>query len=210
MQSAITQGPARSTAPLHRNRSAVAILVGIIGFFLIWGAALSAGPSGGRASDYVNTYSVLLVLLCPMLVLLPIYGFAGIMDAGRWLVRRPAPGDDPGDAVMFFQLAAAFSMASGFLNMLVGLVISLTTLSGSSSLLGSGMALALLSQLYGVFAAVVCVAAAGFIARRHGHALSGAPLARRSAGVAGVTLIAGALTTLIVFCILLLSARPNL
>lgn len=111
------------------------------------------------------------------------------------------------EAVVFFQVAAAFCLAFGFIATVVGLIVSLANLR-SPSQLGPGVAAALLSQMYGVCLAVTCLALAAFIARRHAAMGAMKPLARRAATAGGLTLIAGSLTTLIAFGIMMISMRP--
>jgi len=153
--------------------------------------------------------SAALVLLTPLTILIAVYGWTGVLDACTWIIRKPTPGKTAEDAVTFFQLGAAFALAGGFLATVVGLIIMLTRMDSIGGV-GPGMAIALLSQLYGVFLAVICVAVAAFIARRHNSLLCAAPLARRAAGIAGITTIAGTLTVMIAFGILMLSIAPNL
>lgn len=195
--------------PIHRDRHLIPILIGIIGFFVVLGVAQSIQAGRNSQNGGVHAYSFLIVCLAPLALLATVYGWAGVADAFLWIVRRPTPGEASREAVTFFQLGAAFAMAFGFLNTLVGLVLSLTDLADTRRL-GPGIALALLSQLYGVFIAVACIAAAAYIARRHQESPVLAPLARRAASVAGLTVVAGTLTTLLVFGILMLSVAPGL
>ena len=195
--------------PIHRDRHLIPILVGIIGFFVVLGIAQSIHSGRDSKGGGVHAYNFLIVCLAPLALLATVYGWAGVVDAFFWIVRRPTRGTSAREAVTFFQLAAAFAMAVGFLNTLVGLVLSLTDLTDTQRL-GSGIALALLSQLYGVFVAVTCIAVAAYIARRHRETRVLTPLATRAASVAGLTVVAGTLTTLLVFGILMLSAAPGL
>lgn len=195
--------------PIHRDRHLIPILVGIIGFFVVLGVAQSIQVGRNMQQGWVHAYSFLIVSLAPLALLAVVYGWAGVVDAFLWIVRRPTTGDASREAVTFFQLAAAFAMAFGFLNTLVGLVLTLTDLADTRRL-GPGIALALLSQLYGVFIAVTCIGIAAYIARRHQGSPVLAPLARRAASVAGLTVVAGTLTTLLVFGILMLSVAPGL
>ncbi|HKQ46942.1 MAG TPA: MotA/TolQ/ExbB proton channel family protein [Phycisphaerae bacterium] len=199
----------RGAEPIHRDRHLIPILVGIIGFFVVLGIAQSIHTGRDPQGGGVHAYNFLIVCLAPLAMLAAVYGWAGVVDAFCWIVRRPTRGTSAREAVTFFQLGAAFAMAVGCLNTLVGLVLSLTDLTDTQRL-GSGIALALLSQLYGVFVAVTCIAVAAYIARRHRETRVLTPLARRAASVAGLTIVAGTLTTLLVFGILMLSAAPGL
>jgi hypothetical protein len=198
--------------PIHRDRHLVPILLGIIGFFVVLGVAQSIQPGREARAGWVHAYSFLVVCLAPLALLGAVYGWAGVLDAFFWIVRRPTRATTAREAVTFFQLAGAFAMAVGFLNTFVGLVLSLSELADPDApqRLGPAIALALLSQLYGVLVAVVCIAVAAYIARRHRQTRVLTPLARRAAGVAGLTVVAGSLTTLLIFGLLMLSAAPGL
>lgn len=195
--------------PIHRDRHLIPILVGIIGFFVVLGIAQSIHTGRDSEGGGVHAYSFLIVCLAPLALLATVYGWAGVVDAFCWIGRRPTPGTAPREAVTFFQLAAAFAMAVGFLNTLAGLVLSLGELADMQRL-GPGIAMALLSQLYGVFIAVTCIAVAAYIARRHRETPVLSRLAARAASVAGLIVVAGTLTTLLVFGILMLSVAPGL
>ncbi len=196
--------------PFHRNRNAVSSLVGIVGFFgvLGWATAMGAGD-GSLANMLLDGPSAMFVVATVVMLMLAVYGFSGAIDAFAWIFRRPTPGKTAHDAVVFFQLAAAFALAAGFLGTMVGLVIMLGNMEDVSQI-GGGMAISLLTQLYGVFIAVICIAIGAHIARRHNGAATAVPLARRSAGIAGITVIAGTLTALVAFGIVMLSVMPNL
>ena len=208
MQSIIEGAGGSAHTPIHRDRNLRSILAGIVGMLTLWAVALSSASSAGEVGRYVNVYGVLLVLLSPLAVLTPIYGFAGVVDAFAWIARKPGGGRGARDAVTFFQLAAAFALAFGFINAMIGMVIALARSGGMPKELGGQLAMALLSQLYGVFVAVMAISIAAYISRRHRYALVRAMVGRRAASVAGLTVIAGSMTTLVVFGILMLSAMP--
>lgn len=199
--------PVASDRPVHRDRNVISMLVGVVGFFLVWALALGAGGSGGDLNTFVHLPSVLIVIVSPAAVLMAIYGWAGMVDAVCWIFRKPGAAGNADDAITFFQLAAAFALATGFLGTLCGLVLMLANLSDPSSI-GPSMAMTLLTQLYGVFVAVVCIAAAAYIARRHQCVATAKAVGFRAASVAGITTIAGTLTVLVGFCILMLSLSP--
>lgn len=195
--------------PVHHDRSVLAALVGIIGFFCVWGVAVAVAGEGSTLPAFLNLPSLLLVVVAPFVILSGVYGWAGVVDAWMWVFRRPVPGRTAEDAVTFFQLAACFAMVSGFLATAVGLILTLRRPENFRHL-GSGMAVALLSQLYGVFLATAYLAASAYITRRHGGAGGSSPIARRSIGIAGLIAIAGVLTAMITFGILMLSVSPCL
>lgn len=205
----IPHDPHNPAPPFHRNRNVIAVLVGIVGFFAIWGVSTILGRPGEAWRAFVDMPSAVLVLLTPVSILLAVYGWSGVLDAFRWVARKPSEAEfrTAGQAVIFFQLAAAFSLAGGFLATMIGLMLALRN-AAELDRVGPGMAIALLGQLYGVFLAVACVALAAHIARRHGVFTSGTPLAHRAASVAGLTTIAGTLTAMIAFGILMLSRAP--
>lgn len=201
--------PADMRTPVHRHRGMMSAVVGIFGFFCAWGVALRLG--GEAAAALYHLPSLCVVIGGPVSLLLVIFGWSGFVNALAWLGRRPksAAGHDAAQAVAFFQLAAAFAMTSGLMATLVGLVLMLTRLDDPRTL-GPGVGLALISQLYGVFLGVACIAAGAFIARRHGGPDVGSAAARRSAGIAGIIAIAGTLTALVVIGLLMLGLSPIL
>jgi hypothetical protein len=201
------ESPYPLAPPAHRDRQVFAALGAIIGSLLVWGFAVAQARPDGGATSWLPASGMLLVLLGPVAVMMLIYGPAGAVDACLWLFRRPTPGPAAKEAAAFFQLAAAFFLAGGFLATIITLVMMLRVL-GQPDHLGRGMALALLNQVYGVCLAAASIALAGRILRRHHEPLALLPIARRSAGVAGITLIAGSLTTLIAFCMMRLGESP--
>ncbi len=198
-----------SHLPLHRNRSVLSVLVGIIGFFCVWGVTVAIAEEKSALAAFLNVPSLLLVVLAPLVILVGVYGPAGFLDAWTWIFRRPAQGKTAEDAATFFQLAACFSLVSGFLATAVGLVLTLRQVENLRQL-GSGMAVALLTQLYGVFLATAYLATSAYVARRHGAVNEASPAARRSVGLAGLIAVAGVLTAMIAFGILMLSISPCL
>lgn len=182
----------------------ISALVGVVGFFLVWGVVLSIGSGNDPVGRFLNVPSALIVVVIPLLILLSIYGWAGIVDAWLWVARTPTPGKTAEDAVTFFQLAAGFALATGFLGTLVGLCTMLANMDDPAQI-GPGLAMVLLAQLYGVFIAVVCISIGAYIARRHHCVATAKAVGFRAASVAGITTIAGLFTVLISFCILLLS-----
>ncbi len=208
MASADTDRLACTSPPIHRDRNALSALVAVIGFFCVWGVAVALIDDGDVLASFVNLPSMVLVALGPMVLLAGICGWADALGAWTYIFRKPTPGKSAADASTFFQLAAAFALASGFIVTTISLILVLRRLD-SPAQLGPAMAVALLSQLYGVFMAVGYIAAAAYIARKHQGPGVAAPVARRAAGVAGVTAIAGILTTMIAFGILMLSMAPS-
>lgn len=192
-----------SSVALHQDRNVTSILAGVVGASLLLGSMLYLMADEAQGG-FVNVHAMLWVLIAPPALLFSIYGWAGVVDAFTYIARPPAPGKTADDAVTLFRLWAAFALASGFVATLAGIVVMLTALDDASRL-GQKMAIVLLSQLYGVFAAVICVSIAAIIARRHNGAESTMPLAREAAGVAGITVIAGTLTVLVAFGILMLA-----
>ncbi|MFH1418935.1 MAG: MotA/TolQ/ExbB proton channel family protein [Planctomycetota bacterium] len=193
---------------MHRHRNVVSVIVGVVGFLAVWGCALQMGTGGDVAGAFFDVPSALLVLIAPLAIMIAVYGWAGVIDACWWVFRKPTPGKAAEEAVGFWQLWGAFALASGFLGTMVGMIVLLTWMEDPSRI-GGGMAVALLTQLYGVFVAVICIALAAHIGRRHNGPGSVGHLARRGAGVAGITTIAGVLTAMVCFGILMLSLAPS-
>jgi flagellar motor component MotA len=207
MQSANNDQLAPLRTPVYRDPTVLSALVGVIGFFCVWGVGMSLAGDVRKLTAFVSVPSVLLVVCAPLVILIGVFGLAGVIDAWTWLFRRPTPGKTADDAATFFQLAAGFTLASGFLATVVGLILALKDLTDARRA-GLTMSVALLSQLYGVFLAVVFMAISAYVARRHNGAGGMLAMARRSTGLAGLTTIAGALTAMIAFGILMLSISP--
>ncbi|MFQ5500958.1 MAG: MotA/TolQ/ExbB proton channel family protein [Phycisphaerae bacterium] len=198
--------PRSGTGSIHRDRNVISALGGIVGFFMLWGFMLVTGSNGYFVNTFIDMPIMAGSILLPITILLTIYGGAGIVDAFGTLFRKHTPGKTAADAVTFFQLWAAFALATGFLLTVVGLVIMLKNMDDVSKI-GPGMAISLLSQLYGVFIAVTCLACAAIIARRHNGSVVAQPLARQSIGVAGITVVAGTMTVVISFGIMMLALQ---
>lgn len=193
--------------PIHRNRTLMAILIAVFGFFLVWGVAQVAPGADKGLMLLADTSSAVLVGGVPLLILTMIYGWAGVGDALSYLFRKPAPGKTAADAATFFRLWAAFALASGFLATMVALIVMLGHMDEPARL-GPGLAVAMVSQLYGMLAATTCIALAAAVTRRHNGPASLAPVASEAAAVGGVTIVAGTITTLMAFGILILSLSP--
>lgn len=200
------EAPAASL-PAHRNRTVAPILVGIFGFFALWGWTASSAAANAYAV-FVNVPAAILTLIAPLAIMTAVYGWAGVVDAVLWVFRKPAQGQTAQEAAVFWQLFAAFSLASGCIGTLIGLVAVMSRLAVPTTL-GSGIAVSLLTQLYGVFLAVIGISLSAHIARRHNSAAAAATIARRGASLAGVTTIAGVLTAMIAFGMLMLSISPS-
>jgi flagellar motor component MotA len=180
-------------------------MIGVIGFFGGWYLALTLTEADSHA--FWSLPSLLVVTLTPAFLLSVLYGGTGMLNLAACTVRPPSSDRQVIEAVSFLQLAAALYLATGFITTLIGLILRLSNL-GSPARLGPAMASSLLGQLYGVLFALVCLAFAATIARRHHAAVHS--LSRRAVGVAGIATVAGTLTTLILFGILMLSLAPNL
>ena len=201
--------PSPSKVPAHRNRTLMAVLMAVFGFFLVWGVA-QVSPGADRGLMLLaDMRSAVLVVGVPLLLLTMIYGWAGVVDAVAYVFRKPTPGKTATDAATFFRLWAAFALASGFLATLVALIVMLGRME-NPALLGPGLAVAMVSQLYGVLTAMMCTALAAVVTRRHNGPASLSPVASEAAGVSGVTVVAGTITTLMAFGILMLSLSPAL
>ena len=201
--------PPPSDAALHRNRTLIPVLLGVFGLSLLSGVLLASPSLGGVLSELVDVPIAVLVIGTPLLVLTLVYGWAGVVDACGYCFGHPSPGKKAADAATFFRLWAAFALAAGFLVTLVGLILMLGHLNDPAQL-GPGLSAALLGQVYGVFIAAACVVLSAVVTRRHNGQAALAPLASEAAGMGGITVIAGTVTTLIAFGILMLSLSPGL
>ena len=209
MQTLDAPGASTEESPIHRNANLLAILVGVIGFFVIWGLLLDRSSQDSSIDPIVSLPTLLLVVGSPIFVLLGVYGWAGVVDALTYIFRRSSRDGSAAEAVTLFQLWAAFAMATGFLTTMIAMITLLARLDDPRHL-GPGIALALVGQLYGVFTAVVCIACAALIARRHHGCAALSLVTRPAVSMAGMIVIAGAMTALVAFGILMLAIAPAL
>ena len=175
----------------------VAAIIGLV----LW---LLFRQGGGDVMNFVHWPSIAVVCAIPLMILTSIFGWAAPIDAILYVTGHRKDAVVAREAAQFFQLWAAFALAIGFMGTVVGLVVMLANLNDPSRI-GPGMAVALLCQLYGVCIAVVCIACAVLILRRHQNAEAMQRLTRQAVAGAGVTLVAGTMATLVAFGILLLS-----
>ncbi len=122
--------------------------------FLGYGAViLAAILLGGDLAAYINMPSAVFVIGGTGALLLFTFGHDGCLTAMRLAIRgkrkvEHTPTIPRGDPVVFFRLAAAYALTMGFVGTLIGIVAMLSNMDDPSKI-GSGMATALLTTLYG-------------------------------------------------------------
>jgi len=180
--------------------SRLAGLTGFIGLMLwsLW----SAGD--GHLVTFWDLPSYVIVIGCTAALLLATFGWASTCRAIAALMVPRITSPDQADAVSFFRLGAVFALASGFVGVLIGLVAMLKSMEDPSQI-GSGMAIALLTQLYGAILAVLLYVAGAVIARREATGETLSAMARRAVPVAGILAVIGVLGSTLTFMILLVS-----
>ncbi len=171
---------------------------GLAAFAILIGWAVD---SRGSYSVFVDFPSLAIIVGCAAPLLLAAFGWTGTRDAVRSLLG--ATNTDGESAAAFFRTAAAFSLAGGFLGTLIGLVHILANMEDPSTI-GAGMALALLTQLYGVLLAMIFCTAAMIIARRGGGTAAG-QLSKRSVQVAAATSAVGVTVVLLCYGVVVVS-----
>lgn len=187
----------------HRDANVISIVAGVVVFLLL--TALMLGAPDDAAAAFFSLPMLAWIAIVPAAVLLIVYGWQGVASGiGHvWMARTPGRG--AADASMMFQLWAAFSLVAGFLAATSGLVVMAAQVDVPGRL-GRGMAMVLLGELYGAALAVILLALAATVHRRHQGPGTPDPMPRRAASAAALTVAAGAVTTLVAFGILLLSA----
>ena len=179
-------------------------VIGVVAFVSLWVWAVQ-GKSDVDA--FLDSFSLLTVLVGPLMLLLAVYGLRGVQRSLRVLMHRGWRADHVADAAGFYRLAAAFALGCGFLATLVGLVVMLQNMSDPNAI-GPAVAVAILPQLYGVVVALLCLVAAAVLTRRSaslGEHEAIDRLGRHSVAVAGVVSGAGGAAILLYFFITLLS-----
>ena len=155
-------------------------------------------------STFLDVPSAAIAIVGPFLLLLAVFGWAHCRQAVAGLFRGAPPTADSAAAVGFFRLGAAFAIACGLGGTLVGTVLMLVNMADPAAL-GPAMALALLSQFYGVVLAVVFAAAAAWSAKRTGRSTALASLTSGLAPFAGSVAAIGVLSTLTLFLLLIIA-----
>ncbi len=173
---------------------------GLFAFIVVIGWAICGrGPLG----PFIDVGSGLISVGGPIALLLVVFGWTGVRDSVYTLLAGASATRDAEDAVNFFRLGAAFSLACGFLGTLIGLTIMLGNLA-DPSMIGPAMALALLTQLYAVLLAIGCGAAGAIVSRRQGNRGLLGKLTRHSVIAAGATAAVG--TTAILLAMMTIMA----
>lgn len=183
------------------NGSAVIIIFAAIAGIVGW---VAFRGYEGDLTPLIDWRSGLVVLTAPVLILTGIFGWAAPIDAFFYVLGRRDDSAAARDAAQFFQLWAAFALACGFITTLVGIIFMLVHLDDPTSI-GPGVAVALLSQLYGVCIAVACIICSVVVLRRYPDAGTLQQMARQAVAGAGVSVVAGTLVTLLALAILLLA-----
>lgn len=174
--------------------------VGLFAVMIVW---VLWSSTEGNTMVFWNTPSVILTFGCMAGLLLATFGWEGAYNAFRTLGLGGSTVRDQSEAIGFFRLAAVFAIASGFLGTLIGLIAMLCNMSDPSQI-GAGMAIALLTQLYGAMVAVLCCVASGIIARQVPTGEAVGATTRRLVPAAGAA-AAGIAFSLLAFGIMLLS-----
>jgi hypothetical protein len=193
------------TVQAVRSIDPIAAIAGMILIATVWGYVIREATDG-RFLMLADLPGALLVFVTPLLILSGIYGWAAPIDAFGYVLFRRRNAFAAQEAVSLFQLWAAMSLVCGFVVSTIGLVVMVSKLDDPANL-GTGLACTLLSQLYGACVAMVCVACAAIILRRHPSSSRSAMLARQSVGAGAMIVVGGSFTTVIAFAILLLACR---
>ncbi len=114
---------------------------------------------------FVDFPSLAVVFGCTVPILLCAFGWGGCVRPFRSLFAGSDTSAQQDDAVVFFRLAAGLALSAGFLGAVVGFVKMLANMDDPSKV-GAGMAVCLLTQMYGVVLAIGCCVASIIVARR--------------------------------------------
>lgn len=186
----------------------------LIGFLIFAALIVGAILLGGDLLAYFNIPSVLIVIGGTGALLLLTFGHDGCLTALRLTVRGKRKAEhiqtlQRGDPVMFFRLAAAYSLTLGFVGTLIGLVAMLSNMDDPSKI-GAGMAAALLSPLYGGLIAAPCIALAVIQAMRYPQENQARSATKFIVPVSGAAAVTGTVAALICFGALLWMFRPSI
>ena len=191
----------RSQPPLSRADIAKLLwrALGFVAFLAVIGAAIVTHTSLGT---FIDPASLLIVGLGTAVLLFTVYGWAGVENALGSLIVDFGDRENTAEAVSFFRLGAAFALACGLLGTLIGLVIMLQNMSTPDAL-GPAMAVALLTQFYGILLAVASYCAAMIIARRQAATDVGEKPTRAVLPAAATVAAVGTLSVVLIFCLFL-------
>lgn len=135
-------------------------LVGLGVFFsmIYW---VMTGKSDSGLGLFVDGGSFVISILCPLALLVTCFGPRDVVAAFHTLCYD---GKDQ-KSISVFRMGAGFAFGCGFLGVVMGLCIMLSSLNELAQV-GPALAMALLTQFYGVMLAMLCYTAAAVISRR--------------------------------------------
>jgi len=197
----VMQGDATGDTDHYRNMSGTSLVWRVIGFGAFGCLLLWATGSQCSLVTFIDPPSFAIAAGAPLALLLGIFGWSGAREAAAVLLGRSG-SPNVSRSVGFFRLGAAFALVGGFLGTLIGLVIMLKNMDDPSAL-GPGMAVALLTQLYGVVLAMMSCSAAAIITHRAESARAIDEVSRQSVPVAAVASAVGVACILVTFSLML-------
>ncbi len=153
---------------------------------------------------FIDYPSMAIVSGCTFALLFGVFGWKGFFGSFHTLLNGNSSPEKSEGAIAFFRMGAGFALAGGFLGTLIGLIHMLANMSDPSQI-GAGIAVAMLTQLYGVFLAVLACTAAGIIARRDVACGKLKQLSKDAVVAAGGISAIGTVSTLLLFAIILIS-----
>ena len=195
------QGDATADTNDYRNAASTSLVWRVIGFGAFGCLLLWAMGSRCWVGTFIDPPSFAIAVGAPLALLLGIFGWSAVREAVAVLLGRSG-SQDVARSVSFFRLGAAFALAGGLLGTLIGLVIMLKNMDDPSAI-GPGMAVALLTQLYGVGLAMMSCSAAAIITHRAEHARALNEVSRQSVPVAGAAAAVGLVCAFMTFSFML-------
>ena len=184
----------------HSPKRTIARLVGFAFFVAL---ILVAIMLGGDLLSYYNTPSAIFVFGGTAALLLLTFGHDGCLSALRFTVKsKPDPENESSilncDPVVFFRLAATYAIAMGCIGMIIGFIAMLSNMDDPSKI-GAGMALCLISQLYGIVLAAPCIGLAVIQAMRFPNQTNVRNATRFVVPISGSAAATGTIAALICF-----------
>ncbi len=202
--------PIESFEPVEQSADARRLVSRLAGGALLIALLAGTVALGADFASFLNLPSLLLVVGGTGALLLATFGHDGCLTALRLTMRgrRDAEHTDAlrrGDPVAFFRLAAAYALVAGLVGMLIGLIQMISNMSNPSEL-GAGLAMTLVTQLYGALLALPCIALAVIQSMRWPQASTlresttlAVPLAGVAAGAGTVAALVAMMTLLAMF-----------
>ncbi len=176
--------------------------------FICAGVILLAAAAGHRLNAFLDLAGLLLTTGGTIALLVVSLGLGAFKSTARTLLSGPASEADAVATRCFLRQTATYALACGYLGSVLGMMLVLMNMADPSQI-GPGLALALLSQVYGVVIALLAYCASTRWERRMGNAAEWERLSRRTLTETCIAAGAGTASLLMLFMLLYVALGPS-